>query len=596
MKREEIDNKYKWDLTKIYKNDKEWTKEFNILKVDINSISKFKGKITKNSNNLYNYLKKEEELERRLYKLFYYANFKLDEDTTNSLYQNFRGKILNLNKEFSSLLSPLNVELLSEDYKVIKNFIKENKKLEEYAFSLESMFRYKKHILSKNEEELIARLSNSLNGYSKAYESLAYSDMTFDSIKDSKGKVHELNGSNYSKYLQSSDRELRKNAFNSLFSEYNKNKNTISSLFDSYIETESELSKIKKYSSSIECSLYADNIDVSVYDNLIKTVNENLNVIHKYYNLKKILLNLKEIHLYDVYTPLIKEYSKNFSFEEAKELVFDALKPLGTEYNEALKKAFDERWIDVYYTPGKRTGAYSAGNYDTKPYLLLNYEGNLRSVSTLAHELGHSMHTYFSCKNNNYSNSSYKIFVAEVASTVNELLLCYHIINTTKDKKLKLYALNELLELFRTTIFRQTMFAEFEKNAYELKENGETLTNEVLANLYYDLNKKYFGPKVKVDELIKYEWEMIPHFYYNFYVYMYATSLSISASIAKDLLSGKKVNEYIKFLSLGGSDYPLNELKVIGIDASSSKVVEDAIKMFNDLIDEFKKTYKEVIK
>ena len=338
-------------------------------------------------------------------------------------------------------------------------------------------------------------------------------------------------------------------------------------------------------------SLFDDNIDVSVYDNLVKTVNENLKELYKYYDLRKKILNLDEQHLYDTYVSLVEDDNKNYTFSEAKDLVLKALSVLGDDYVEILNKAFDEKWIDVFNNVGKRSGAYSSGCYDTNPFILLNFEGKLDDVSTLSHELGHSVHSYLSREFNSYQNASYKIFVAEVASTVNELLLNNYMLKNTSDKNEKLSILNKQLELFKSTIFRQTMFAEFERDMHAIVEQNGVLTNEVLCDAYYKLVKKYFGDSVYIDEAIKYEWSRIPHFYYNFYVYKYATGLSAAAFIASQILSGNKeyIEKYKNFLKLGGSMYPIDELKQIDIDMTKKEVVESAIEMFKNTLEEFEK-------
>lgn len=598
MKRNEIDEKYKWDLTTIFKDDESYNKEYSEVKEKIKDIEKYKDTITLSSENLLNYLKFDEELVRRITKLYLYANLKQDEDTTNSFYKNMYGKIMNLYKEYSSISSFAYPEILSCSYDKIKDYIKENENLKEYAFALEKDFRYKDHILSKEEERILSVLSNSLNASENAYTSLIYSDMKLDDIKDEEGNTVSLNDSNYTKYISSKDRKVRQSAFKSMYNFFENYKNTFASLYDSNTETICEIAKLKNFNSSLESAMYPDNIDISVYNNLIDTVNNNLKTIYKYYDLKKKILNLDELHLYDIYTPLVSEFDKKYTYDEAKEIILEALSPLGEDYLKIIKKAFNERWIDVYYNEGKRTGAYSSGNYDTNPFILTNFEGKLGSVSTLIHELGHSMHTYFSSKNNTFVDSEYRIFVAEVASTVNEILLDKYLIDNAKTNEEKLFVINNLMELYKSTIIRQTMFAEFEKDMHELKEKGETLTSELLCSKYYELNKKYFGDNVVIDEEIKYEWERIPHFYYNFYVYKYATSLSISSKIANDIYNKKEYakENYIKFLSLGGSMYPLEELRTIGIEGDKPLVIEEAINAFDKLIDEFEIEYKKVKK
>ena len=587
--RDEIETKYTWDLTLIYKTDKDFEKDYEKVSKEINDITKYQGILVKSASNLLGYLKLSNELERKLYKLYYYANLKNDQDTTNTKYQAMLGKVKNLLTKFEELDAYAQPELMSIDYSIIEKYYEEEKELKEYEFVLSNLFRFKKHILSKEVEEVLSSLSNSLNNSSETYELLTDSDMKFGYILDENNEEVELTESNYSVFLHSKDRRVRKEAFNKILTTYGEYKNTISSTFAGNVDTLTTLAKLKKYDSSLEAALFSDNVDKEVYNNLIKTVKDNLDVLYKYFKLKKDFLKLDEFHLYDQYVDLVEENTKKYTFLEAKDLVIEALSVLGEDYIKNLNKAFDERWIDVYNNKGKRGGAYSSGFYDTKPYVLLNYEGTINDVSTLAHELGHSMHTYYSCLNNPYQYSSYKIFVAEVASTVNELLLNFHLLNkgSKEDKK---YILSNLMNLFKATIYRQTMFAEFERDMHNLKEQGGVLTNEVLCDNYYKLNLDYFGPDVVVDDEIKYEWERIPHFYYNFYVYKYAIGLSCACYIVDNILNKKEyaLENYLKFLSSGGSDYPINELKIAGIDVTKKDVIESAIKMFDNFIEQFK--------
>ena len=594
--RSEIEEQYKWDLTTIYKSDELWYEDLEKVSKEVGKISDFRGNIVNSSSNLLKYLKFDEDLERKLYKLYYYASLKYDEDTTNPIYQEMIGKIDDVIKKSSELSAFVSPEMFSVDYETIKKYIKEEKGLEEYKFTLENFYRFEKHKLNETEERILSSLSNVLGISQEVYKSLTNSDLKFGFIKDENGKEVEFTNSNYSRFIHSSDRNVRNQAFHLMHETYGDYKNTISNTFKGNVDYLTEMAKIKKFNNSLEASLFSDNIDTSVYNNLIDTINKNLNTIYKYFDLKKEVLKLDEIHLYDIYVELVKDLDKEYSFEEAKDLVFKALSPLGENYLKDLQKAFDERWIDVYNNKGKRGGAYSSGFYDTNPFVLLNYEGKLKDVSTLAHELGHSMHTYYSCQNNPYTDSDYKIFVAEVASTVNELLLCMYLIKNSKDDKEKMFVLNELMELFKGTIYRQVMFAEFERDMHALKEQGEILTNELLSNEYYKLNEKYFGPNVVVDELIKYEWERIPHFYYNFYVYKYAIGLSSACHIVNNILEGKEnaLENYLSFLKSGGSDYPANELKIAGVDVTKPEAIESAIKMFDNVIDEFKTLFEKM--
>lgn len=588
--RSEIEEKYKWDLTPIYKDVDSWYEDYDLVSKEIKKVLDFKGNIVKSAKNLLDYIEFSMNLERKLYKLYYYAHLNFDSDTTNNEYQKMNGKIENLLAEYNRLDSFANPEMMKIDYNQIKEFYKEEPRLQEYEFLLEQLYRYKDHILNTEAESIISSFANINSTPEQVFEALTDSDLRFGKVKNDKGEDVELTESNYSSFIESTNRDVRKEAFEMLLKTYSNYKNTIANTFAGNVEVLTTMAKLKKYSSSLEASLFDDNISTEVYNNLIDTVSHNLAVLYKYFDLKKEVLGLDEFHLYDQYNSLVPDCSKNYTFEEAKDLVLKALSVLGEDYVANLNKAFDERWIDVYNNKGKRTGAYSSGFYDTNPYVLLNFNGKFGDVSTLAHELGHSMHTYYSCHNNPYQYSSYKIFVAEVASTVNELLLKYYILNHTDDVNEKKYIINEMMNNFKSTIYRQTMFAEFERDIHALKEKGEVLTSQLLSDKYYELNKKYFGPNVVVDDVIRYEWERIPHFYYDFYVYKYAIGLSCACYIADGILNNKPnaLENYKKFLSSGGSDYPANELKIAGIDVNKSEVVESAIKMFDNLIKQFK--------
>lgn len=591
--RSEINEKDTWDLTLIYKNDEEFYGDLEQVKEEIKIIKKYEGHILDSAKTLFDFLSKTDSLERKLYKLYYYAHLKLDEDTTNVLSQKKEGLITNLIQEYSVLSSYVMPELMKGDYNLVLKYIDELDELKTYRFNLENIYRYQAHSLNNDEEMIISRLSKSIDNASSVFEALTDADITFPSILVD-GKEIELTESNYATFIRSSNRNVRKQAFEALLGTYEKYKNTLATTFQGNVDALTSMAKIKRFNSSLEASLFGDNLDVSIYNRLIDTINQNLEVCHKYFALKKKVLNVSELHLYDIYTPMVKDYNKKFSFEEAKDLVFKALSVLGDDYLHNLSRAFDERWIDIYNNKGKRTGAYSSGFYDTKPYLLLNYEGRYEDVTTLIHELGHSMHTYYSCQNNPYHLSSYNIFVAEVASTVNELLLVHYLIKSSTDKNTKMFLLNQLMELYKSTIYRQVMFAEFERDMHRDYEKGNILTYEYLQNKYYDLVKKYFGNGVFCDELIKNEWMRIPHFYYNFYVYKYAIGLSCATQIVSDILSGKEgaVSNYLSFLKTGGSDYPTEELKVAGVNVFNDEVYLNAIKTFEKTIFEFEELMK----
>lgn len=590
--RSEIDEKDKWDLKTIYKSEEEFSTDLEDIKKEVKKLETFKGKLTKSAKNLYNFLSFSDELELKIYKLFVYAKLDYDSDTTNTKAKDRMGKIEELLTIYSVSNSYVLPELLSVKYTVIKGFIKEEKALEKYKYNLEKIYRFEKHKLNEDEEKILSEFSNVLSASEKIYSSLTDSDLTFGTIKDK--EEYELTSSNYSKFIESKNRRVRKEAFSKMLNAYGNFRNTICDIYNTYVEYSIRSAKLHKFNSSLEASLFNDNVDVKVYNNVIDVVHKNLNVLYKYYATKKDCLKLDELHIYDIYVDLVKNCSRQYSFEEAKDIVLNSLSILGDDYINNLNKAFDERWIDIYNNKGKISGAYSSGTYGTNPFVLLNFEGEFLDVTTLAHELGHSMHTYYSCKYNTYNNSSYEIFVAEVASTVNELLVYYYLLENSKTKKEKLSILNRLMNLYKSTIFRQTMFAEFEKNIHKKKEEGVILTPEFIENEYYNLNKIYYGENVVVDEEIKYEWSYVPHFYNDFYVYMYAIGLSCACHIVKNIKENKEnaKENYLKFLKTGGSMDPIDELKIAGVDVEDPKIYESAISMFNDVIDEFNKLNK----
>ena len=589
----EIEDKYKWDLTKIYKDEKEWQKDFDDVKEKILKVLEYKDSFLSNGKKLYEYLKYDEEVSRKLEKIYYYAHLNYDADTLDEKYKVMTNKVSDLFTKYNELSSFVVPEILKLDEEKLNTFYKDEEKLEDYRFSIENIYRFKNHTLDEEKEKMLSNLSKCLSNPEETYEALTDSDFEYDYITDEKGNKVKFNESNYSLFIKSKDRSVRKRAFEMLHNKYKKYIRTITSTYKGEVENNVVLAKIRNYDSAISASLYSDNVSVDIYNNLIKVVNDNMNVLYDYYDLKKEILSLDRLHMYDTYVEIINKIDKKYSFDEAKEIVIDALSVLGDKYVKNLKKAFDEKWIDIYHSKGKRSGAYSSGNFDVNPYVLLNFEGTLNDVSTLAHELGHSMHTYLSCKNNPYQYSSYEIFVAEVASTVNELLLANYMLKNSKNKDEKLAIINHILDLYKATLYRQTMFAEFEKETHKLREKGEVLTSDLLSNTYYNLVKKYFGPNVLCDDLIRYEWARIPHFYYNFYVYKYATGISAASYIVDGILNNKEgaLENYINFLKTGGSMYPLDELKIAGVNLNSKSVILSAIKTFEKYLKKFKDIY-----
>jgi len=590
--REEVDNKYKWDLSTIYKNEIELNTDYDNICKKTNEFKSLENTFLSSSNDLYNTLKEYYYINMILDKMWVYAMHKYDTDITNNENRALKEKIYNLYETFSVNSSFIMPKLLDFGFERIKDYLEENKNLKkDYSFILENIFRNEKHTLSLKEEKLISSLSKALSDTSKISEMLNDSDLDFGYIKDEDGKKVKLTDVNYSVYIRSKNRCVRKEAFKNLYKVHKQFNNTFSLLLKDYVSKNKALSKVRKFESSLEASLFEENINTKVYNNLIDVVNSNLQNLYKYYELKKKTLKLDEMHMYDVYVDITKEIDKKYTFDEAKKLVLESLNILGKDYINNLNKAFDQKWIDIYPNKGKIGGAYSGGSYLTNPFLLLNFNGLYQDISTLAHELGHSMHTYYSCKNNPYQYSNYQIFVAEVASQVNELLFDNYMLEKVETKEEKINILNQILELFKASIFRQTMFAEFEKQIAEKDKKDIILTGDELNNTYLDLVKKYFGKDVFIDEEIKYEWQRIPHFYYNFYVYKYSTGLAAASHIVKSILENKEgaKENYLDFLKTGGRDYPLNELKIAGVDLEDKNVIISAMDMFKYYLDKLEK-------
>ena len=586
-----IETKDKWDLSLIYKTQKDFENELEITKnLILEYRKKYENHTMDNANIFYNSIIDSLEISRKLDKLYVYASMKSDEDVSNNDNQELKNKVINLYDLATANMFFVDTELLKEDYAKIEKFYQDEPKLLEHEVNIKDTFRYKKHTLSDIEEKLLSNISKAFGNDEQTYGYLTDSDMTFGTIKNEDNKEVELTDTNYSIYIKSKDRRVRKEAFDALYNHYKQFKNTITSTFDGSIKQSVSIAKLRKYNSAFEASLFKDEISIDVYNTLVNTIHESLNIFHKYYDLKKKVLNLDEFHLYDVYVEMVKDYDKKYSFDEAKQIVINALSVLGNDYIETFKKAFDEKWIDIYPNKNKRGGAYSGGSYDTKPYILLNYQGTLNDVSTLAHEGGHSMHSYYTRTNQPIQYGDYPIFVAEVASTVNEILLAKYMLKNSTSKEEKLVILNQLLELFKGTIYRQVMFSEFEKYAYDLVENDDVITSDKLCDKYYQLNKLYFGDNVVVDDLIRYEWEKVPHFYYNFYVYKYATGISAACKIVDGILNNEKdaLDNYLNMLKSGSRQNPLDTLKIAGVDMTDKEVYESAIKMFDETIEEFK--------
>ena len=589
LERSEVKKEDTWDVESIYRSIKDWQEDYDDCRSKITNLEEQKDTFLKDSKHFKDFILLSDKVERQLEKIYVYANLRNNEDTTNTTYQELLGKGLNLYQEYSEKTNFVVPLILKEDKKKIESFIDSEEELHPFRHTIEDILRYQGHNLSEVEEKVIAAYNTVLSSASKTADMLMDADMRFGNIKDEDSRKVELTQSNYGIYLRSNDRRVRKDAFEKMNQVFGSFKNTLTSTLESTIKCNSTTARLKNFHSSLELSLFENNIPVSLYHNLISVVHNNLEPLYKYFNIKKNKLGLKEFHLYDGYASTVTDISKKYSFEEGKELVINALSVLGEDYIETLKKAFTERWIDIYPNRGKTSGAYSSGTYDTKPFVLLNYTEDYNDVSTLAHELGHSMHSYLSNTHNDHTNASYPIFLAEIASTVNELLLSYYMEHHASTTEEKLAILNERLDTFKGTIYRQTMFAEFELYMHDAVDKGEVLTAEKLCDKYYELNKLYFGDDVVVDNEIRYEWLRIPHFYRPFYVYQYATGLSIASYIAKNILEKKEGfrDKYLEFLSSGGKDDPLEILKIIDVDLTDTKVFEESLTMFKETVNTF---------
>lgn len=590
LNRDEIEEKYKWKLEDIYESDVLWEEELSKANEIVEQISKFQGTLASSAQNLLDFFKESDNLDYYVDRVYVYANQRYHQDTTVSKYQGYAANAELLLVNASGATSFANPELLEISDEKLESFYQEKPELLKYKRLIDEIKRTKDHVLDKKSEEILAKASEIAMGPDNIFHMFNDADIKFPKIKDENGNEVELSHGNFIHYMQSYDRRVREDAFKCLYSSYKAYGNTVSAIFTSNLKQENFYSQLRNYSSSRAMELDKSEIPESVYDNLIETVHKHLPALHKYLKDRKNTLNVDKLHMYDIYVPLVQGVEKEYSFEEAKEIVADALQPMGDEYVSILKEGMNSRWIDVYENRNKRSGAYSWGTYGTHPYVLLNYHGKLNDVFTLAHEMGHSMHTYFSNKNQPITYAGYKIFVAEVASTCNEALLMHYMLEKTDDVKIRKYLLNHQLEEFRTTLFRQTMFAEFEHIVHSKIQAGEALTMEKLNKIYHDLNVLYYGKDMVVDEEIDYEWMRIPHFYTPFYVYQYATGYSAATAFAKIILEGKEeaANRYIKeFLCGGSSKSPIELLKAAGVDMSSSEPVDKALESFEEYLKEY---------
>ena len=590
-KRSEADSKYTWKLEDMVAEDSQWEQMFKGASGEISEYASYKERLAGSADTLYACLLFDDKLSQKIERLYVYARMRSDEDTTVQRYQDMFSRAQTLSyraAENSSFLVP---EILSMDRELLEQYMAADNGIGHFKRALEIILARRDHTLSGEMEELLAQSYDATQGASQIFTMFNNADVKFPVITGESGEGIQITHGNYISLMENQDRRIRKDAFEGLYSVYEQFSNTLAAAFSSNVKQAVFYAKAKKYASSREYYLADNEVPELVYDNLVKAVRENIVKLHEYTRVRKDVLGVDELHMYDLYVPMVAAADRRYTYEEAKSIVLEGLAPLGEEYLSLLKQGFDSRWIDVYENEGKRSGAYSWGTYGSHPYVLLNFHGTLNDVFTLAHEMGHSIHTWYSDRNQPFTYAGYKIFVAEVASTCNEALLIRHLLKKAGSREEKAYLLNHFLESFRGTLFRQTMFAEFEDMAHKKAARGESLTAESLCSIYRQLNADYFGPAMTVDRQIDYEWERIPHFYTPFYVYQYATGFSAAVAISSRIMSGEPgaLEGYKKFLSGGCSMKPIDLLKLCGVDMSTTRPVDEALGFFGELIEEFKK-------
>lgn len=590
--RNEVPTELTWKLEDIFETDRAWEQEFEEVAELAAKSGSYQGKLQAGADALYEVLTYKDEVSRRLRKLYTYSHMRYDQDTTNSTYQAMDSRAKSLLAKVSTGLSFLTPEILSLDEDTLNRFTEEHEGLKLYKQALEELNAVRPHVLPAEQEALLAQMSEVANSSSETFGMLNNADLEFPEIENEDGEKIQITHGNYSRFLESPDRRVREDAFKAVYATYGKFRNTFASTLAGNVKRDTVNARIRKYDSARQAALSDDHIPETVYDNLVETVNNNLHLLHRYAALRKEVLGLDKVHMWDMYTPLVKEVKMEIPYEKATEIMLKGLGALGEEYVGIVKKGLDSRWVDVQENKGKRSGAYSSGAYGTNPYILMNWQDNVNNLMTLAHEFGHSVHSYYTRAEQPYIYGDYSIFVAEVASTTNEALLNDYMVKTTEDDQERIYLLNQWLDGFRGTVFRQTMFAEFEHLIHKMDQSGEALTADRLTEVYYDLNKKYFGEDVAVDEEIGLEWARIPHFYYNYYVFQYATGFSAATALSKGILEEGQpaVDRFInEFLKAGSSDYPIEVLKKAGVDMTSTEPVEEACKVFEEKLAELER-------
>lgn len=589
--RSEIPDEYKWHLEDIFSSNESWEDEFTKVEKSLANASQFQGKLGESADQLLSCLEWMDDVSSDLEEIYTYARMRRDEDNREALYQGMTDRAGALSVRLSSSLAFVVPELLTISEEKLAEFRKTNPKLENYDHALEDILRKRKHVLSTAEEKILAEAGEIAEAPSVIFGMANNADLKFPTIKDEKGHEVELTKGNYTQFMESADRRVRKDAFETLYHTYQKQINTWAATSNANVKADVFYAKVRKYPSAIEESLDDDLVPLNVYDALIETVHEYLPEMYRYMRLRKKMLGVDELHMYDIYVPIVPEVKMEIPYPEALQMVREGLKPLGESYLKILNEGFESHWIDIYENQGKTSGAYSWGTYHSHPYVLLNHQDTLDSMFTIAHEMGHSLHTYLSNKTQPHIYAGYKIFVAEVASTLNEALVMEHLLKTTEDSKVLAYLLNHYLEQFRGTIFRQTMFAEFEKNTHAWVEQGEALTADLLSREYLKLNQKYYGSNVVSDPEIAFEWARIPHFYTSFYVYKYATGFSAATALSRKILQEGEpaVKRYLDFLSSGSSNYPIELLRKAGVDMETPLPVKEAMEVFKGLLDQLEK-------
>ncbi|MDD5766183.1 MAG: oligoendopeptidase F [Candidatus Marinimicrobia bacterium] len=593
--RSSIPVQYTWDLTQIYPTDESWQTVKSIFVSRLDEISKYQGKIGTSAENLYDCLNLRSEMTKELVRLYVYTNLKSDMDTRDSKVLAMKQEMSQISTDFGSKYSFIDPEILKIDPKTIDKFFAEKKELKVFKFYINDLQRSQKHMLSEKEEKIVAEAGLISDAPYSIYGIFSNADFPYpDMILSDGNKIH-IDQASFGKYRTLENRKDREAVFQTFFGRLYEYRLTFGAQLDANVKKDMFYARVRGYDNSLASALDRGNIPIEVYKTLIRNVNDNLSSFHRYLNLKKRMLGVEQLKYSDLYAPVVKGIDTEYSIEDAKRLILSALKPLGTEYSNTINRAFSERWLDMYPTPGKRSGAYSNGSlYDVHPYMLLNFNGMYQDVSTMAHELGHTMHSYFSNKNQPYPTSDYSIFAAEVASTFNEILLFHYYLNTVKDDNMRLSLLMEYLDGIKSTVFRQTQFAEFELRIHEMAESGEQLTGDSMTELYKNIVRAYYGHDKGicfVDDVINIEWAYIPHFYYNFYVYQYSTSWTAATALAEKVRNGEKgaLEKYITFLSSGGSDYPINLLKTAGVDMTTSDPFSKTMKEMNWVMDEIEK-------